>query len=206
MLISNPRVIALTLATLTAPVAAADLVNGDFESGNTGFTTNYAYRSVSDGVNYGQYGVTHSSFEWSHFWSTMTADHTKGDGTGQFLIVDVGPNGTIWQETTNVSASTQYTFGAWLATWTPFPAATLLISINGQTIATWGGPGGATWTQHTATWNSGNATSATITISAASFFQPGDDIAIDDITFTPVPGAASLASIAGLTVLRRRRR
>lgn len=198
---------AAALISMTAAAPAA-IINGDFESGNTGFTSDYVFRTVSDGANIQQYGVTHTSFEWTQFWNTITADHTTGTSAGLFLIADVGPSGAIWQQTVAVDAFTAYNFGAWLATWTPFPAATLAVEINGSVLTNWAGPAGATWTEYSTPWNSGAATSATIRLYATQFFQPGDDIAIDDITLVavPTPGTAMLPLLLSAAAVRRRRR
>ncbi|MFT3686144.1 MAG: hypothetical protein QM783_14690 [Phycisphaerales bacterium] len=193
---------AALLPALAAP-AMADIVNGDFEAGNTGFSSTHQYFAVSQSPNINQYGIAHSSFEWSQFWGTIPGDHTTGHGL--FMIVDVGSTNTIWQQTVAVNPGSTYSLGAWLANWTSFASTTLAIEINGQQIATWGPPGSAAWTQYTASWNSGAATSATIRFHAASYFQPGDDIAIDDITFTPAPGAAAVFGLGAVGLMRRRR-
>jgi len=193
---------AALLAGLVAP-ALAQVVNGDFEAGNTGFTSTHVYLPVSVSPNVNQYGITHSSFEWSQFWGNIPGDHTTGSGL--FMIVDVGSTGTIWEQTVAVTPNSAYTLGAWLANWTAFPSASLAVEINGQLVTNWGAPGSAAWTQYTTAWNSGAATSATIRLHASSYFQPGDDIAIDDITFTPTPGAAAVLGLGAVGCFRRRR-
>lgn len=189
---------------ISAP-AFGQLINADFESGNTGFTSAYSYRTVSSSPYTGQYGVVNSSFAWSgDFWNTLNADHTTGHGL--YLIADTAPGLTIWQETLSVVPGQDYTFGAWLATWTSFPAATVAVEINGTLLANWLGPAGVTWTQHTIGWNSGPATSATIRLYASTNVQPGGDVGIDDITFVPAPASVSVAVGAlGLAARRRRR-
>ncbi|MBI1190823.1 MAG: hypothetical protein GC200_09120 [Tepidisphaera sp.] len=186
-----------------AGVAQADLLtNGDFEAGNTGFANDYGYYPVSVSPYYGQYGVTHSSFEWSNFWHNIGGDHTTG--TGQFLIADVGPSGAIWRQTVSLAPGSQVTFSGWLATWTSYPAATLNVVVDGVPVASWSAPGSAVWTQYSATWTAGTSGSSTIELVPASFFQPGDDVAVDDLTLVPAPGAA-IAGLALLAGLRRGR-
>jgi hypothetical protein len=186
--------------------SASLLTNGDFEAGNTGFTSDYAYRVVSNAPHVGQYGVTTSSFAWTQFWHQIPTDHTPGAGN-QFFIADIGPNlsQAIWRQTVPVAANTQMTLSAWLATWTTFPAATLRIDVNGSTVGTWAAPGNAVWTQYSAAWNTGASTSATITIYSATYHQPGADVAIDDMELVPAPGAAALLCAGGLVAGRRRR-
>ncbi|HYF13525.1 MAG TPA: hypothetical protein VD971_00485 [Phycisphaerales bacterium] len=199
---------AMVIAAGSAGAASAALLtNGDFEAGNTGFASDYAYRVVSDPPHAGQYGVTTSSFAWTNFWGTIATDHTPGAGD-QFLIADIGADlsQAIWRQTVAVAANTEMTLSAWLATWTTFPAATLRIDVNGSTVGTWAAPGNAAWAQYTAGWNTGASTSATITIYSATYHQPGGDVAIDDIELVPSPGAASLLCVSALIAGGRRRR
>lgn len=192
-------------AAVCAPAMGAVIVNGDFEAGNSGFTSDYGYRVVSNSPNVFQYGVTTSSFAWTQFWNTITGDHTTG--SGQFLIADVGAPATaaIWRQTVAVTPNTEYTFSAWLATWTTFAPATVSVAVDGVSIASWGAPNTATWTQYTSGFNSGARTSVVMTITPTSFFQPGDDIAFDDFTLVPTPGALAIMG-AGLLAAKRRRR
>lgn len=186
-----------------AQASANLIVNGDFEAGNSGFSSALTYMPASLPPHVNQYGVVNNSFEWTNFWNTVQGDHTTG--TGKFLIADVGSTSTIWQQTVAVDANSSFTLSAWLATWTTFAPATLGVEINGVLVGTWGAPGTAgPWAQHTLNWNSGAATSATIRFFATTVFQPGDDVAIDDISLVPAPGALALLALSG--ALRGRRR
>lgn len=196
-------------AVASSTVLAQNLiVNGDFEAGNSGFTSGHAFRTVSDSPFHTQYGVPHTSFEWTQFWSIITGDHTTG--TGRFLIVDTSltPGVTAWQQTVNVTPGTAYSFSMWLATWTTFPAASPILEINGQTVANFNAPSStAGWQQVGTQWQSGAASIATIRIYMGSAFQPGDDVAFDDLDFRAVPTpSAGLVLGAGLIGLSRRRR
>ncbi len=200
----------LALAVAAAAVAPAlpafaDVVNGTFSAGNTGFSSDYSYRVVSDPPHVSQYGVTTSSFAWTQFWGNLPGDHTTG--TGQFLIADIGPDLTdnIWSQTVAVAPGVDYTISAWLAKWSDFAGAGINVYINDALVSTWGPATTATWTQHSGAWNSGASASATISLRAMSFFQPGDDIAIDDISFVPAPGAAALMALGAVVAGRRRR-
>lgn len=190
---------------LTGAAQASLLTNGNFEAGNTGFSSDYQYTSANVSPYVQQYGVTTSSFAWSNFWNNVAADHTSG--AGKFLIADGGPNtnAAIWRQTVAVSANTAMTLTGWLATWTSFPGTTVRVEVNGQTVANWVAPVNGTWTQYSAGWNSGSSTSATIALYASVYFQPGADVAIDDLVLVPGPGAASLLGVFGLLAARRRR-
>lgn len=197
--------LASLLSLATAVPALGNLIqNGDFEAGNTGFTSAFTYTSASFSPYVNQYGVVNNSWQWTNFWNTVQGDHTTGQG--QFLIADVGSTNTIWQQTVDVSADTSYTLSAWLATWTTFAPATIGVEINGQLVTVWNAPSAVgPWVQNAAVWNSGASTTATIRFFATQVFQPGDDVAFDDIQL--VPGAGVLPALAcGATLLRRRRR
>jgi hypothetical protein len=86
--------------------------NGNFESGNTGFTTGYTYvnnATVNGLVPEGKYTVNNNpNINHSNFWGI---DHTSG--TGNMMIVNgvVGP--TVWQQNITVLPNTIYYFAAW---------------------------------------------------------------------------------------------
>jgi hypothetical protein len=195
----------LTLAVLAAGAPGAVIINGDFEAGNAGFSTDYSYRVVSNAPNFGQYGVTTTSFAWTNFWNTLTADHTTG--SGQFMIVDVGDTtSVVWRQTVAVTPGTSYSFSAWLATWTTFPATTLAVRVDGVQVGLWAAPGNAVWTPYAASFDSGARTSVEISLVPTTFFQPGADVAIDDIMIIPAPAPLALAAAGLIGVCTRRRR
>jgi hypothetical protein len=196
---------AASALVLSVPALGNLIQNGNFEGGNTGFTSSFTYMPVSQSPNINQYGVVSNSWQWTNFWDTVQGDHTTGQGL--FMIADVGSTNTIWQQTVAVNAGTDYTLSAWLATWTTFPAATLAVEINGQVVSVWNAPGAVgPWVQSSANWNSGGATSATIRFYATQVFQPGDDVAIDDIVFIPGVGAFPVLMAGAAAFGRGRRR
>lgn len=191
-------------AVLAGSACGAVIVNGDFESGNSGFTNDYSYRVVSTAPNVMQYGVTSSSFAWTQFWNTIGGDHTTGSGL--FLIADVGnTTSAIWRQTVAVTPGVDYTLSGWLATWTTFPATTLSVRVDGQQIGAWGAPGNSVWTQRSSGFNAGVRTSVTIELVPSVFVQPGADVAVDDLVLVPAPGAGALIAGAVLVAGRRRR-
>ncbi len=201
-----------TLVALTSLVAAAAgananlLTNGNFEAGNTGFSSDYQYSAANVSPYIGQYGVTSSSFAWTNFWGTVPGDHTTG--TGLFLIADGGPNlsAAIWRQTVAVPINTQLSLTGWLATWTSFPANVLRVEVDGVPVTTWAAPGNGAWTQYSASWTSGASGTATIALVPNVYFQPGADVAIDDLVLVPAPGAGAALGVAALASLRRKRR
>jgi len=196
---------AAVLAAAGSLVHADFLTNGNFEAGNTGFSSDYQYSAANVSPYIGQYGITQSSFAWTSFWGTVPGDHTTG--TGNFLIADGGPNlsAAIWRQTVSIPANTPMTLTGWLATWTSFPANSLRVVVNGNAVATWNAPAGGTWTPYSASWTSDASGSATIALIPSVYFQPGADVAIDDLVLVPAPASLSLAALALVGAARRRR-
>ncbi len=200
------RLMVLALLASAAPAFGA-IVNGNFEAGNTGFQSDYDFRTVSNSPYAGQYGVTTSSFAWSQFWNNVPGDHTTG--TGQFLIVDVAGSANtndMWRQTVSVSPNTSYNLQAWLATWTSYPAATINVLVDGVAVGSMAAPSGATWMQRTVSFTTGSVSSIVLALRPATFFQPGDDVAVDDMTLTAVPAPAATLVLAGGSLLLTRRR
>lgn len=190
--IANPIATPSTTTTyvVSSQVQLANnlIVNGDFEAGNTGFTSGYHSSSPNPLGGPGHYTVSTSV---SNGWWNNCGDHTSG--TGNMLIADGAnnsnsvPAGTsVWCQTIQISPNTDYAFSTWLTNINSSGnTSTLGFFINGtqigQTINT---PlGSCVWNQFYVIWNSGNLTSADVCIAEMSGQQPGNDFAIDDISF-----------------------
>lgn len=188
-----PDPIATPLATTTYYVTGKvrignNLVeNGDFENGNTDFSSGYMYGDPDAISGPGYYtvntGVTNT-------WWPNCGDHTSGAGNA--LIADGAdgtsgvPSGTnIWCQNVLVEPNTEYAFSLWLTNANSAGATSLLdFSINGaqigatqQTLLT-----SCQWNEFYVIWNSGSNTVANICVSESSGTQPGNDFAIDDIS------------------------
>jgi gliding motility-associated-like protein len=156
--------------------------------GNTGFTSQYLYNSVS-GFNAGVYNVGNNLPAWHPAMPACT-DHTGPSGNGNMMMVngDVNPNTNVWSTTVPVTPNTNYNFSSWVQTITTINPAQLQFSINGILI---GAPFTANvnsciWDRFFANWNSGNNTSANIAIVNMNTGFSGNDFALDDISFAPV--------------------
>ena len=209
---------AFCLSVRPASVAAATVteyvVNGDFSAGNTGFTTGYMYAASGQSTTPGTYGVRTSSQDFNPGY-TEFHDHTTG--TGMMMLVDGSPAGasaTVWSETVTVPANTRFNFSAWATSSSPTNPPPLRFSINGVEI---GSDFDLTTTvqfqNFTASWNSGSATSALITIVDTSTIGSqanGNDFGLDDISLTnSVPEPSTwvvllLGGAAGLRITLRR--
>lgn len=187
-------------------VAGFNLVhNGDFSLGNTAFSSSYAYNESHSSS--GQYSVG------TNPGSPSFTDHT---GSGKMLLVNgsTATNTVIWQQTVAVNANTSYMMAGWLASWggalggTDTSPADLQILINGaplpHDVVASSLPG--MWMPFSRMWDSGLATSATISIIDRNLSATANDFALDDLSFAtvPEPGALSILGIGAVGVLRRR--
>lgn len=183
-------VLALTAAfqseQASAQCSGVNLVfNGDFESGNTGFSTGYSYRSGSI-PGFDQYTIT-TNPRHVHPSGRSFGDHTSGSGN---MMAVNGPlsdtDKTLWAQTVPVDAFSHYEFSTWVSSWTEGPTdgqALLQFSINGELLGVLRAPTSAgVWVQFRASWNSGSSTAASIRIvDINAGLHKLNDFAIDDI-------------------------
>ena len=157
------------------------VVNGDFEQGDLGFTSEYEY--VDDLVLYeGMYNVDYDAS--LHHPDFVGVGH---GGTGKFMIINgsMEPEVNVWTEQISVEPNTCYVFSTWVCTLVDYSFASLQFSINGTQIGNiFTAPSQTNiWRQFYVLWNSGNSTTATITILNRNTEEMGNDFGIDDISF-----------------------
>ena len=218
----------LTLAALcasTAAIAAPNLIpNGDFSAGVSGFTSDYTL-NTSSGLAEGVYDVrTQAGPPYHPLWASF-GDHTTG--TGKYLIANGAADTTkaVWRSgPIAIAAHTGYFFEGWLSNVccnVPFdnapPALSFVVSLGGGapvTLGTLSVPVGAPgiWYPISTTFNSGSATSATLTLLNAQPAAGGNDFGLDDVylgvkSSVPAPEPESVALIGlGLAALAFRAR
>lgn len=166
------------------------IINGDFEAGNTGFTSDYTYGSAAVGTY--QVAPDPNVFNSGHFGS----DHTSG--TGNFLIADGSTNAfnAAWCQTVTIQPNTDYDLSLWANNITDAAVNVndpiIQITINGLPVCGFGGTPlpevPDVWVNIACTWNSGGNTSANICIRSLNTSVVGNDFGIDDITFTTPDG------------------
>jgi len=171
-------------------------INGDFESGNTGFTTGY---TIGDLSNPGGYAIgTNPSTAPGAFgdWCNC-GDHTSG--TGKMMIVNGATTAslTVWEEKVSVTPSTNYTFSYWGAEVdhdsSSLPHLSLTINgvvIGSSTFPEFSPDNGGQWQNYKFTWNSGSSQTADLVLVDLNTDASWNDFALDDISFTTVPGPA----------------
>ena len=186
--VNSPGTYSVTVNTLGANL----IVNGDFEQGNTGFSTDYSpgtggtYGLLS---NEGQYAIS-SSPSLVHNNFVFCNDHTVAPGVNQLVVNGSDfANQNIWCQTVLVQPNTTYQFGAWVsAVYNDPNPAQLQFYINGSPLGSNFSPSGnqCDWTQFTENWISGTAVSAQICVVNLLSTISQNDFSIDDITFSPV--------------------
>ena len=84
--------VAAILAAAHVPNAvAANLIsNGDFQSGNTGFTSDYSYNTLNSGPELveGAYSVVEKAADVHFAWLSNFYDHTLGTSSGRYFVAN----------------------------------------------------------------------------------------------------------------------
>ncbi len=186
----NPTVNVSTTTNYVLTGRAADysnnlISNGDFEAGNSDFTSDYVY-NPGDLVPEGYYDVL-SNPQDDHPGFAPCGDHTSGGGNMMVVNGAGVPNQDVWCQTISVTPNTQYVFSAWVTSVVAASPALLQFSINGVPLGNiFAAPGGTcNWQQFFQLWNSGGNGSATICIVNQNTTLGGNDFALDDILFAP---------------------
>ncbi len=191
------RIACITAALCaSSAVSAANLVtNGDFEAGNSGFTSGYSYSPFGNGAE-AQYTVRSNPFPWNGFFLSR-GDHTSG--TGQMFVGNGAPTAgqIVWQSgSIALSSDTTYFFEAFVMNvcCTPAytggnsdPVLTFRISLDGDPsidLATRTLPASeaGVWYGLTSNFNSGAASSVVLSLVNENTTAAGNDFAIDDVT------------------------
>ena len=190
----------LTGESYNAAMSSNLVVNGDFEFGNEGFSSAYSYVQSSSILYEGYYTIgmdAHNYHPGFYSWP----DHTTGAGNYMIINGAVTPNTNVWTQTVNVVPNTDYAFSSWVcnidATPTPSEEAQLQFSVNGvQLGAVFTAPSTCgVWNHYYEVWNSGNNTSAVLTILNQNTIAGGNDFGIDDIVFAPLSMCSTTDSV-----------
>lgn len=189
--IARPTSTTQYIVTAIIPDNTELVTNGNFESGNTGFSSSYAYRAnptpVTNNLLEGQYTVkTNPSL--THQCFAGCGDKTSGSGNMMILNGSKTANVSVWSQTISVTPNTDYVFSAWLQNVTCPPYgfnAALQFSINGSLIGNVFNSESTVcrWKQFYQLWNSGNSTTAIISVVNQYTNADGNDFALDDISF-----------------------
>ncbi len=170
------------------------VTNGNFSSGNTGFTTGYILDCTVGGAIGEQRYCVGTNPNAVHVAWAGCGDHTTGTGNMMILNGTSATNVIVWQQTpVTVMPNTCYTFCVWATSVYPDNPGKIKLIVNGATQAfTQLSSTTCAWQQICGTWNSGSATSATLTIIDEDLNPGGNDLAIDDISFTAIATPCSI--------------
>lgn len=162
------------------------IANGDFELGNTSFTTDYTYYPIADVFGpQASYGIINNAFTWFSPFNACT-DHTSGNGL--MMVIDGsstnGGNDAIWCQSVAVQNGQKYRFSYWVQSVTNSPIlANIQIRINGVPQTTNLAPNGAClWEERTLDWISNTTGNVSICLYDLELAGNGNDFAIDDIS------------------------
>jgi hypothetical protein len=185
-------------ASASIDVAQELVINGNFESGNSGFSTAYTYSTVANGLYpEGTYAINNNAnFNHDQFYGR---DHTSGNGN--FMIINGSPatGATVWsQNNIAVQPNTTYYFSAWGLSVINNNRAVLQFSVNGNQVGTIAylpngysnNSGPYNWVRFYGSWNSGPSTTANLSIINLNTVLGGNDFGLDDISFgtlSPAP-------------------
>jgi len=197
--------------TTSLSYAQTKVVNGDFEAGNSGFTSDYTYQPDLPGraemYPEGLYSVGYNPYDYHDMWYS-TGDHTTG--TGQMFIAngDANTSKTVWQGTTSVPlvVGQTYNFSAWVMDVDGGAHSSLTFKADGVTITTLTCPNYHTWNRVYGTFFAGSA-NPTLTLTNAQGAAAGNDFVVDDInvlittttTLTSSPDPSSFGQTVTLT-------
>lgn len=160
------------------------IVNGNFSSGNSGYTSDYFYTSPNSGT--GQIFIGKDPETWNPDFCNACGDHTTG--TGNFLMVNASlvSDSRVWYKNVIVTKNTNYVFSFWIFSGTTSNHPSIDVKINNKPIGNYTRTSiqAGNWTNVIFNWNSENENSAAISITSTNFSTAeGNDFGIDDISF-----------------------
>jgi hypothetical protein len=179
----------LCLCGSAAPAfAQANLIqNGDFELGNTGFTSELNYIAANNPTE-GNYTVGSSATQFQSNFSNCNNGHSV-NGNKMFIANGATiPDAKVWSQIVTIQPNTNYSLSMWYANVSSVvDNLNLQFQVNNVLIgsSTNGILNQCEWHNLQTSWNSGNNTTATIRIIDHSGSAYANDFAIDDIFLTP---------------------
>lgn len=180
------------------------IVNGDFSSGNSGFTSDYTYVNITGGSalwNEGRYAVGTSPSNY-HSNFINHGDHTTG--TGLMLIANGSPNNRdyVWKQRVIVEKGKTYEFSAWFMAAVSYGTFKddIEYSVNETAILGSYDKTENGWERYYGRYTATNSGEIEIKIRTKSEAAGGNDFAIDDITFSTLSHYAGIDGSISATI------
>jgi hypothetical protein len=175
----------------SSPVASSvpttgQIANGNFAQGITGFSSDYELSPAALGAE-GTYAVARNPQALNPGFSAF-GDHTTSSGPMMIVNGMQAPDKVVWSQQVPVEPNTAYSLSAWIASVSSMNPASLQFLIDGRVLgALFRAPlQPGVWTEFRASWTSGTATAALITILDRAVERAGNDFALDDISLVPI--------------------
>ncbi len=195
------------MANTSISIASELVVNGNFNAGNTGFTTNYSYRADVAGQSEMYPEGTYAVLPNPNDVHNAFYGQDRHSSAGNIMVINGSPSlgAAVWnQNNTTVLPNTTYYFSAWAMSVVNGNNAILQFSINGSQVGTiaylpngyssTSGP--YNWVRFYGQWESGPSTTANLSIVNLNTILGGNDFALDDISFgTMAPVALNVSPI-----------
>jgi len=163
------------------------IVNGDFEMGNTGFSSDYNFNELSPGfLGQGEYSIQTNPIVGNPGFSEC-GDHTSGSGN-MFMADGALFEGTqVWCQTVTVLPDTDYFFQFFITSIFPISPAEIETTFNGNSVGTITPTiNTCEWFEFSTIWNSGGLNEVTICMVNLNIVGYGNDFALDDISLRPI--------------------
>ncbi len=189
------------------PAGENSVVNGDFEKGNTGFTTEYRFNQNINTP--GDYMIG-SKGDNAY---VNTVDRTLKTNAGKMLVADGADaiyntinnySMSVWCQTIKVYPNTNYQAEFWAtqaSNSTQFPSF-LHMEINGVDVGNWlTPPSSGNWGVVNGVWNSGLNTSAEMCIKNGVSNSTGNNFLLDDISLIATEPILAYAKTDSVVVI-----
>lgn len=167
------------------------VINGDFQAGNSGFTSGLPQNCDPEACQVASYCVGNEFQSKCNLWPDDFWDHTFMNSSGSFMSIDGNTNTPtdVWTTTVNVSTGVAYEFGFWAAS--VYPASSqqfdlgLVINNNPSPPTVLISQTPPMWTYYSTVWVSNITGAIPISIRqmTAGAFR---DFGLDDIRFSCV--------------------
>ncbi|MBK6859169.1 MAG: gliding motility-associated C-terminal domain-containing protein [Saprospiraceae bacterium] len=151
--------------------------NGDFESGNSSFSSSYTFTPVN--TTEGEYIVIPNPSSWNGGF-TNCGDHTTGSGNMLLLNGHPVAGTNFWCQTIPTVIGRIYQFEFWSQSVVAFNIAQINVKVNGNSIGTTTAGGLCNWVLYTIRFTA-TSTSTQICLSESTGIRGGNDFAVDDI-------------------------